>query len=168
MIHTVKYLVLSLITIPLWSSIAFANYSQRPFSNSATMVAQSQPPQRAIDDNTDFFFYRLHPELGRRKISSDETQYINEWNAIREVVQDNLVYISLSCGSNTTYYWGLSQYDTYSRTSAGQSPVIDKIADAVFYTRHPELDNRKIEPGENDLASEWSAIRHKIATVGGC
>ncbi len=49
MIHTAKYLGLSLMILPFWSSIVFANYPQRLFSNSATLIAQSQPPQKAID-----------------------------------------------------------------------------------------------------------------------
>ncbi len=36
---------------------------------------------------------------------------------------------------------------------------IDKIADRIFYERHPELRGRKIRPGERNLAREWQEIR---------
>jgi len=56
-------------------------------------VAASQAPEKAIDELTDSIFYNLYPGLNRRKIRSDETQYIKEWAAIKKVVsQDNLVY----------------------------------------------------------------------------
>jgi len=56
-------------------------------------VAASQAPEKAIDELTDSIFYNLYRGLNRRKIRSDETQYINEWAAIKKVVsEDNLVY----------------------------------------------------------------------------
>ncbi|MEU8413471.1 hypothetical protein AB0C24_11830 [Amycolatopsis japonica] len=36
------------------------------------------------------------------------------------------------------------------------------LIDVVFHTRHPELDGRRIRPGEQVLAKEWSAIRTSI------
>jgi len=36
------------------------------------------------------------------------------------------------------------------------------LIDVVFHTRHPELNGRRIRPGEQALAKEWSAIRTSI------
>jgi len=87
-----NYLILGLIAAPLFSSSAIA----QPITNLAAVpvqVAASQAPEKAIDNLTDLIFYNLHSELNRRKIRSDETQYIKEWASIRKVVsQDNLVY----------------------------------------------------------------------------
>ena len=119
-------------------------------------------PEKAIDRLTDFIFYNLHPELNRRKIRFDETQYINEWASIKKVVSnDNLVYQD-ACGRNSTNYdWLLSKYDgegggREGRTISLSSPVLDKVADAVFYTRHPELGYRRIQFSEKSLA--WRAV----------
>ena len=48
------------------------------------------------------------------------------------------------------------------------SPRLDQVADAVFYTRHPELNYRKIQPSEMRLASEWSGIRRAISSLHPC
>lgn len=45
----------------------------------------------------------------------------------------------------TNYEWLLSVHDAQRQgrnASALSSPALDKVADAVFYTRHPELDYR--------------------------
>jgi len=38
----------------------------------------------------------------------------------------------------------------------------NEVADAVFYARHPELNERKIRPGETTLAREWNAIQNRL------
>lgn len=136
----------------------------------ASLIVQataSPAPQKAIDDWTDNFFYRLHPELGRRKINSDETGYINEWAAIEGVVRNSLVYADNSCGDPANFEWMLSHYDYQGRNGL-VSPVLDLVADAVFYRRHPELSDRKIQPGETDFASEWLQIRRKVSELHPC
>ena len=111
-------------------------------------VAANRSPEKAIDRLTDFIFYNLHPQLNRRKIRSDETQYVNEWAAIKKVVSDdNLVYQDVCDGNSRNYEWLLSKYDgegggRQGRTISLSSPVLDKVAGAVFYARHRELDYR--------------------------
>ena len=130
----------------------------------APVAATPQAPEKAIDNLTDYIFYNLHPQLNRRRIRSDETQYIREWAAIKKVVSnDNLVY-EKECGRNpnNNYQWRLSSYDSSGlgrNASPLSSPVFNKVADAVFYTRHPELGYRRIQPSETRLVSEWSKIR---------
>jgi hypothetical protein len=135
-------------------------------------VAASQAPAQAIDNLTDYLFYNLYPELNRRKIRSDETQYIKEWAAIKKVVsQDNLVYGDTCSERSNNYEWLLSSYDDENprrNASPLSSPVLDKVADAVFYTRHPELNYRRIQPTETSLASEWLQIRRAISSLHPC
>lgn len=166
-----NYLIFGLISVPLFSSSAIAPPVSDRAADSVQVVA-SRAPEKAIDDLTDVLFYSLHPELNRRQIRSDETQYINEWAAIKKVVsEDNLVYGD-ACGRNSNNYeWLLSKYDGEGpgrNASALSSPVLDKVADAVFYTRHPELVYRRIQPGETRLASEWSRIRQAVSLLHPC
>jgi hypothetical protein len=90
---------MGLITAPLVSSPATAQpvtYSASRVYVEGVQVVANRAPEKAIDRLTDFIFYNLHPQLNRRKIRSDETQYIKEWAAIKKVVnQDNLVYDDL-------------------------------------------------------------------------
>jgi len=166
-----NYLIFPLIAIPLFSLKAIA----QPITNLAAVpvqVAASQAPEKAINNLTDLIFYNLHPELNRRKIRSDETQYINEWAAIKKVVsEDNLVYRDTCSGRSNNYEWFLSNYDDeYRRRNASplSSPVLDRVADAVFYTRHPELVYRRIQPSETRLASEWLQIRKAVSSLHPC
>ena len=172
-----NYLIFGLISASLFSSSASAQpigYPAARVSVDSVQVAASRAPEKAIDNLTDYIFYNLHPQLNRRKIRSDETQYINEWAAIKKVVSnDNLVYQD-ACGRNSrNYEWLLSVYDgegggRQGRTISLSSPVLDKVADAVFYTRHPELDYRKVKPSETRLVSEWSQIRQGVSSLHPC
>jgi len=121
-----NYLIFPLIAIPLFSLKAIA----QPITNLAAVpvqVAASQAPEKAINNLTDLIFYNLHPELNRRKIRSDETQYIKEWAAIKKVVsEDNLVYRDTCSGRSNNYEWLLSNYDDEDRrrnASPLSSPV---------------------------------------------
>lgn len=168
MINTIRYLVWVLMTIPVLSSTAIVNYpKQQLFSNNSTLISQNKAPQKFIDIWTNNIFSSLHPELSGRKIQSSETEYMREWQAIEIVVVNNLTY-QMGC---TGRGWGLSEYDrTNVRTGERllTSTVLDKVADAVFYTRHPELGYRKIKPGEYKLTNEWMKIRQAIWTIPWC
>lgn len=170
-------LIFGLIAAPLFSCSATAQpvtyFASRVRVDSVQVVA-NRAPEKAIDNLTDYIFYNLHPQLNRRRIRSDETQYVNEWAAIKKVVSsDNLVYQD-ACGRNSrNYEWLLSKYDgegggRQGRTISLSSPVLNKVADAVFYTRHPELGYRRIQPSETRLVSEWSKIRQGVSSLHPC
>jgi len=172
-----NYLILGLITVSLFSRSAIAKPVNDPTGKmpaDSVQITANNAPEQAIDTLTDSIFYRLHPELNRRKIRSDETQYINEWTAIKKVVSnDNLVYGDVCDFKSKNYEWLLSKYDgegpgRQGVTSPLTSPVLDKVADAVFYTRHPELNYRKIQPSETRLVSEWSKIRQGVSSLHPC
>ena len=160
-----NYLILGLVILPLLSVKAIA----QPISYSvadSVMIAANNAPEKAIDEFTDSIFYKLHPQLNRRQIRSNETQYINEWAAIRKALRDdNFVY---QRGCNVRLEWQLSEYDTpgrYGREIIVFSSVLNQVADAVFYTRHPELGYCTIKSSETRLASEWSKIRQGVSLI---
>jgi hypothetical protein len=168
-------LIFGLIAAPLFSCSATAQpvtYSASRVRVDSVQVVANRAPEKAIDNLTDFIFYNLYPELNRRKIRSDETQYIKEWAAIKKVVsQDNLVYGDTCSERSNNYEWLLSSYDDENprrNASPLSSPVLDKVADAVFYTRHPELGYRRIQPSETRLVSEWSKIRQGVSSLHPC
>lgn len=77
-----NYLILGLIAAPLFSSSAIAQPITHPAAVPVQVTA-SQAPEKAIDNLTDSIFYNLYSELNRRKIRSDETQYINGGLSVR-------------------------------------------------------------------------------------
>jgi hypothetical protein len=90
-----NYLIWGLIAAPLFSSPARAQpvtYSASRVHVDSVQVVANRVPEKAIARLIDFIFYKLHPELNRRKIRSDKTRHINEWSAIQKVVRNNLVY----------------------------------------------------------------------------
>ena len=136
----------------------------------STTPASSQPrlTQKTINEWTDNFFYSANPQLSRRKIGSNETEYIREWNAIQRIVPDILVYMYNECADNLL--WLLEEYDDESPTDGRLliSEDLDKVADAIFYARNPELGYRRIRPGETRLANEWSRIRSSVSRLPLC
>lgn len=140
----------------------------KAFSDNQTLIAQNKAPQRFIDIWTDNIFSNLHPELSGRKIQSSETEYIREWQAIQTVVANNLTP-KMGCTGDSG--WGLSEFDGVNVRTGKRlltSTVLNKVADAIFYTRHPELGDRKIQPGEDKLTNEWMKIRQAIWTMPWC
>ena len=120
-----------------------------------------------INDWTDLFFYKANPQLSGRKITADETEYIREWNAIESIIPDLLVYDNNICGDTG---WILESYD-YISVNDGKGLVsaqLNQVADAIFYTRNPELSGRKIRPDETRLANEWLRIRTAVTFLHPC
>ncbi|MEG4087949.1 hypothetical protein [Microcoleus sp. Pol12B4] len=166
-----NYSIFGLIAVPFLSGATVARPASYPAARAPAAVqvaTRTVPPQKYISEWTDFIFYKLHPQLNRRKIGPDETQYINEWSAIQKVVRNNLVY-EPGCNRRFSYDWLISVYDGQSRNGLIlSSPVLNKVADAVFYTRHSELGYRRIQPDETSLASEWSRIRRAVSLLHPC
>jgi hypothetical protein len=128
--------------------------------------ANSQP-QEVIDRYTDNFFYSVNPQLSGRKIRAGETEYIREWNAIQRVVPTILAYQNNECSQS--YFWLLVSYDDQPRRDRLLvSDALDKVADAIFYSRNPQLGYRKIQPGETALANEWLRIRRAVSLLPPC
>ncbi len=105
-------------------------------------------PDSVLNKFTNLLFWTIHPEMHDKKIQPNQTEYQKEWLAIREVLQDKLIY------DTRVEYCGRPGYLL---TNSGNDPYI-ALADAIFYTRHPELGGGKIQLNETHLQEEWNAI----------
>ena len=103
-------------------------------------------PDSVIDQHADTYFRDANPEMLNRQIQPNQTEYQKEWLAIRKVLEDRIVY------GKVCYKEGYG-YDV-----ARYGETMQLLADAVFYTRHPELAGRKLRPGETELIKEWNSI----------
>jgi hypothetical protein len=131
--------------------------------------ARSVPTrEEAIDQETDRVLYRVNPELNGRKLRSNDGPYIKEWQAIRQVVAQEMNPKVSQCAGDQ--YWELASYDGINGLRSGRrgSPTFDRIADAIFYSRHPELGGRKISASDDGLAREWITIRQTIMVEQPC
>lgn len=124
--------------------------------------------QDAINSQTDMFLYKVNPELNGRKLRSNDYGYINQWNAIRAAVEQEMKPDISSCAGDQ--YWELYSYDGINGlpSSRRPSPSFDRIADAIFHSRHPELNGRSISSTNSALANEWSQIRRSIMVEQPC
>jgi hypothetical protein len=130
-------------------------------SNNRTQPVPTEPKNVAIDSYTDHFFYAANPELKKRKLRSDDTAYIQEWQAIREaigpLVKSNREACRMEGRSQPAdrRYW---EFDLYALQNTSS---YDYLTDAIFYHRNPDMFGQKLLPG-TALAREWSAIRRNM------
>jgi hypothetical protein len=116
------------------------------FANQAT----ASVPDQVLNQSTNSLFWNVHPEMLDRTIQPNQTLYRKEWSAIREVMSKLLVWRELpQCYADP---------DTYGYDVENYAEMIAAVTDAVFYTRHPELQRRKLRPSETRLVEEWNAI----------
>ncbi|MEQ9485534.1 hypothetical protein [Coleofasciculus sp. F4-SAH-05] len=111
----------------------------------------AEAPTSAVNAWTDFFFYRLYPQMQGEKLEPSQTQLQQEWVAIRRAIADKIRWTPRDCEQPPES----NGYDV-----VNYNP--NEVADAVFYARHPELNGRKIRPGETNLAREWSGIQRRL------
>jgi hypothetical protein len=127
-------------------------------SNNRTFPVPTESKNNAIDSYTDHFFYAANPQLKKRKLGTDETTYIQEWQAIRAAIGPLVKTNREVCGRNVgsaDLYWEIN-------LSAGQNTSsYDYLTDAIFYHRNPDMAGQKLRPG-TAAAREWSAIHQKM------
>ncbi len=73
-----NYLIFGLISASLFSSSASVQPISYPAARvpaGSVQVAASRASEKVIAEWTDFIFYKLYPQLNRRKIRPDETPY---------------------------------------------------------------------------------------------
>jgi hypothetical protein len=110
----------------------------------------------AVNETADMLFHHLHRDLKGRKIAADEYQYIREWQVIRDAVsQDVLQYTkddprNKACDSPEWHYPWNGTRDV---------AIDEKLADAVFFSRHLERRGRSIQPHEQGAIREWNTIK---------
>jgi len=108
------------------------------------------PPGQVLDQWSNSYFWYVRPEMLNRRIQPSQKLYQREWLAVRAVLQEKLVWMQLpGCVSDSGEY----DYELPDYKDAHTA-----IADAVFYTRHPELRGRKLRPSETRLIEEWNSI----------
>ncbi|MGG6262953.1 hypothetical protein ACQ4M3_24240 [Leptolyngbya sp. AN03gr2] len=126
------------------------------FAIASANVATAQTREQSVDGVTDWLFGNLHPQLNRRKLRSDEYQYIREWNAIRAVInQGGLQYQRANpnhraCDIPDWYY------------SNDDEALRERLADAVFYSRYPERKGRPIAPDERGAMRVWLKLKNSM------
>ncbi|NEP56849.1 MAG: hypothetical protein F6K31_07455 [Symploca sp. SIO2G7] len=132
--------------LAFFSPVSLAQRQQGTWEQYSTNRPSSIPSSK-LNESTDFYFGLVHPEMQGRTIQPYQTQYKQEWLAIREVLRNRLVWTQQPC-IDDSFNWYLTDY----------SETITAISDAVFHVRHPELGGRQIQPHETELIREWKSI----------
>jgi hypothetical protein len=104
---------------------------------------------QAVDRFTDWFFYKVNPQLGGRKLRSDDSSaYIREWNAIRSTVDREMIATPGDCVGDA--YWDFDA-GYYGRS-------LDRIADTIWDIRDPSGDKTRADISKQ----EWQKLRNSI------
>ncbi|MCU0541380.1 MAG: hypothetical protein MUE44_04240 [Oscillatoriaceae cyanobacterium Prado104] len=121
--------------------------------------AKAESREQAVDRLTDFLFYRVNPELNNRKLQPGEREYIYQWQRLREAIDPRVKSIHEVCfrvaPGETGWEFTAINGQTYEQT-------YDALADAIFYSRHPQRVGQPIGRGDRVSTSEWLAIRREI------
>lgn len=130
-------------------------------------LAKAESRAEAVKNLTDWFFYQVNPQLNNRKVRSNEHGYIREWQRIHQVVEQEMEPSQGSCVGDS--YWALSSYDIPGKGDRGLvSQSFNRIADAIFYSRNPQLSGYKIPRSNSKKAREWLTIRRSIVREHPC
>lgn len=104
---------------------------------------------QAVDRLTDWFFYTVNPQLGMRKLRSDDSPiYIREWNAIRSTVDREMIATPGDCVGDA--FWD------FPGSSHGRS--LDRIADTIWTIRDPSGDKTRADVSKQ----QWKKLRQSI------
>jgi hypothetical protein len=167
----ISFLMVGILTTTMVCSSTLTANAGTGQTREVAFAAEAVPTrEEAIDSDTDRFLYRVNPELNGRKLRSDDDGYINEWKAIRKAVAQEMKPAVSNCAGDQ--YWELLNYDGINGLPSSRrrhsSPTFDHIADAIFYSRHPELVGTPLASDNSVLAREWSAIRRAIMVEQPC
>ncbi len=127
-------------------------------SNNRTFPLPTESKDVAIDRYTDHFFYDANPELNKRKLRSNDTAYIQEWQAIRQAIVPLVKTNREACprgGGSEGPYW------EFALSTARKTSSYDDLTDAIFYHRNPDMAGQKLRSG-TAAAKEWSAIHRNV------
>ncbi|MEG4031500.1 MULTISPECIES: hypothetical protein [unclassified Microcoleus] len=110
---------------------------------------------QAVDRFTDWFFYRVNPQLGGRKLRYDDSSaYIREWNAIRNTVDREMITTQGDCVGDA--FWDFD-YRSHVRS-------LDRIADTIWDIRDPSGDKTRADVSKQ----EWQKLRNSISREHYC
>lgn len=103
---------------------------------------------QAVDRFTDWFFYRVNPQLGERKLRANDFSYVREWNAIRSIVEREMITTQGDCVGDA--FWDFD-YRYHGRS-------LDRIADTIWDIRDPSGDKTRADV----FKQEWQKLRNSI------
>ena len=122
-------------------------------------LAKAESRDRAVDRLTDFLFYKVNPELNNRKLQAGDRNYINEWQRLRAEIDPRVKPAQEVCNSpspgDTGWEFTTINGETYEQT-------YDRLADIIFYSRHPQTTGQQISRGDKARSNEWLAIRREM------
>ena len=123
---------------------------------SSPTLAKAESRGQAVDRLTDFLFYKVNPQLNNRKLQTGDRNYITEWQRLREAIDPQVKSLQEVCYSpapgETGWEFTTINGETYEQT-------YDRLADTIFYSRHPQRTGQPIPKNDKISISEWSAIR---------
>ncbi len=124
----------------------------------ANLASANQSREQSVDSVTDWLFHNVNPELNRRKLQSDEWDYIQEWQVIRSVVNTGLRYDANNSKSDAcgTPDWYFDNKDDALR---------DRLADAIFDHRHPEMKGQAISRTDRVSIRKWNKIKRSMGVA---
>lgn len=111
---------------------------------------------QAVDRFADWFFYKVNPQLGGRKLRSDDSPvYIREWNAIRRTVDREMIATPGDCVGDA--FWDFD-YRFHGRSLVSGALEEDRIADTIWTIRDPSGDKTRGDVSKQ----EWKKLRQSI------
>jgi hypothetical protein len=119
--------------------------------------AKAESREQAVDRLTDFLFYKVNPQLNNRKLQTGDREYIRQWQKLREAIDPRVKSVQEVCfrpaPEETGWEFTTINGETYEQT-------YDRLADTIFYSRHPQRTGQPIPKNDKISISEWSAIRY--------
>jgi hypothetical protein len=126
---------------------------------SSPNLAKAESREQAVDRLTDFLFYKVNPQLNNRKLQAGDREYINEWQKLCEAIDPRIKPAQEVCyrpePGETGWEFTTINGETYEQT-------YDRLADTIFYSRHPQRTRQQIPKSDKISISEWSAIRQEM------
>jgi hypothetical protein len=124
-------------------------------ANLDTAIAREYESRtQAVDRLTDWFFYKINPQLAERKLRSNDTYYIREWNAIRSTVDREMIATPGDCVGDA--FWDFD-YRSHGRS-------LDRIADTIWTIRDPSGDKTRADVSKQ----AWKKLRNSISREHFC
>ena len=118
--------------------------------------AKAESREQAVDRLTDFLLYKVNPQLNNRKLQAGDREYSNQWRRLREAIDPRVKSVQEVCfrpaPGETGWEFTTINGETYEQT-------YDRLADTIFYSRHPQRTGQPIPKSDRISISEWSAIR---------
>jgi hypothetical protein len=118
---------------------------------------QIESKDRASDRLTDLLFYQLNPELKNRKLEPSDLGYTREWQRLRSAIAPRVQPSAEVCFPRSKE----GEWEFGPINGESQTATYDYLADAVFYSRNPDM-NGSIPANNQTAKNEWLAIRRVI------